>query len=153
MPLYPIHFDASPIDPSGPLARVRVGGRVSVHVELAESSPGPAGATVELDATVKRHGRGGGTALMVADGIEFAMDGDRYPAGGGCVRGELTEVPFDERPPGLAPVEGVVVRIRALRSASGGFRLDEVDEVPRGRDRSAAAADVLGYVVDVSTQD
>ena len=82
------------LDSLGTLSRIAVGDRLSVCLELGPCSAWPFGPPVELDATVKRHGRGGGTAILLADGIEFAMDGDDYPANGGPASGVLVEIPY-----------------------------------------------------------
>ncbi len=138
----PVLLQTLLIDPMDVLPRIDVGDRVWWHLELCEPSGLPDEFHVELDATVKRHGRGGGTAVLTASGIEFAMDGDRYPTEGGRLRGTLEEIlPYDA-PHGLEPVEGVVRRLRALTGNHRRLDIHDVDVVPRGRDVSAFGGDV-----------
>lgn len=149
--IVPILLQTLLIDPMDVLARIESGDRTSFYLELDEPSTLPAEIHVELDATVKRHGRGA-TAVLSANGIEFAMHGESYPAGGGRVRGVLEEVlPYDA-PRGLSPVQGVVARLYVLTRTRRRWGRRVIDAVPRGRDSDELGPDEYGYVVELDVE-
>lgn len=149
--IVPILLQRLLIDPMDVLARIESGDRVAFYLELDEPSALPAEIHVELDATVKRHGRGT-TAVLSANGIEFAMRGDSYPAEGGRVRGVLEEVlPYDA-PHGLSPVQGVVARLYVLTGTRRRWGRRVIDVIPRGRDPDELGADGYGYVVELDVE-
>lgn len=147
--MWPVFLEGSP-DDRDDTARVRIGDHVAWYVQLYDKvGDWPEEMIAELDVTVRRHGRGGGTAVLVSGGAEFAMDGDRYPTEGGHVRGALYELGRDDLPSvRLAPVVGVVRRIRIATRTRRGVELRDTEEVPKQREHQLGPQD-FGFLVDI----
>ena len=119
------------------------------ELEEARSFDWPEDVFVELDVSVRRHGRGGGTAVLTTGSADFTMDGDEYPADGGRLRAIVSEVHPDDVDVRVAPVRGVIRRIRVISRVRRRVELREADSVPRTpRDRDPGPGD-FGFVVDL----